>query len=302
MGKINRRKNIVTIEESVDRYLSNCRHRHLAEETIKTYTLHLTKFYMGMPEMSISEVKQQDVVDFITEFEDTHDYGTRSMNNLMRYINVFFKFCKKEHLTEETIVLSYRKQEKKLQFTPTDSQVRLLLKEPDIETCSFNELSCHVIVMLIISTGLRINSIVNIRFSDLHLDKGFINVKITKSKREERVFLPKRMIKTLKNYIECINTGSDYLFTNSKDEVLNSHSASMNVIRFCRDRGVPECNCHSLRRYFACSFLKETGDLNALKVLLHHSDISITQKYVESLNIESYKIESIDHNPLNKFL
>lgn len=304
MAKINRTKKRldVTIEDSVVRYLDYCEHRKLATETIKTYTSHLTKFYMGMPTMNISDLTQEQVIEFLNQFEQEHNYSNRSMNNYMRYLNTFFTWCLKEKLIEKEIKLSYRKLTKKLQSVPTEHEVAKLLKVPDIETCTWNEYSCFVICALIVSTGLRINSICGIKKEDVNLDKGYINILVTKNKIEQRVYINKKMAKIIREYLEVIDSASEYLFCNSKtDEQLHPHVASTNVIRYARSRGV-NASCHSLRRYFSCEFLKQSGNITALSKILFHSDISITMKYVESLNIDDFKQDLKSYNPINKFL
>lgn len=302
MAKLNRNKKLfITIEMACDKYMTYCKSKNLSKETLKAYEVALTRLYTYLPEMPIDELTMENLYYFMDEFRQHHQYGVRSTNNLYRNLNIFFGWCKRQGLIDKELKFDYQKQPKKLQPVPSTSEVRKLLIAPNIEDCNYNEFVGHCMTAIVVSLGLRISSIVALKTEDVDFKNNEIIVKTTKNKREYRMPMTKKLKKIIENYLHYIESDSEYLFTTIKDTPITSHLGSMNIIRYARSRGV-ETSAHALRRYFACEFMKSTGNIMALSRILMHSSVEITELYVANLNIQSFSSELEEHNPLDKLL
>lgn len=73
-----------------------------------------------------------------------------------------------------------------------------------------------------------------------------------------------------------------------KDGFPRSNTVKMNVTRKIADLyGKNTFSCHSFRHFFAVTDYKEHKDIYRLKVLLDHESISTTERYLQSLGIET---------------
>ena len=63
----------------------------------------------------------------------------------------------------------------------TDTELKILLKKPDLKRCNFTEY--WVIINFLMSTGIRLNSFINIKIKDIDFDSEMINIKVTKNRK-----------------------------------------------------------------------------------------------------------------------
>ena len=300
MARVKRNNSyVVTIEEAVDQYISHCKSRNLSPVTLDTYSRHLKWLYLYMDCKSIDSVTVQDLELMMDKFLDDHQYNsTKSINNYKRYINTFFKWCKRNKLTSEDIRLEYSKQDKKLQRIPTDVEVKRLTTKPNLNYATYNDLMGWCVVSVICSTGLRIGAITNIKKKNIDFESNTIKITKAKNRKETIVIINRKLKQVLKEFMASVENDSDYLFENRDGLPYKSNVMSMNIIRYCRSRNI-ECSPHDLRRWFSVTYIKNGGSIFGLKNILHHSDIQTTQLYLQSCNVQTFEDELEKFNPFD---
>ena len=77
---------------------------------------------------------------------------------------------------------------------------------------------------------------------------------------------------------------SDRLFLGSNREPLEGTGIKLMIKRLGKKAGLKGIHVHRLRHTFAISFLRAGGDVFSLQYLLGHSTLSMTQRYLQSLN------------------
>ena len=84
--------------------------------------------------------------------------------------------------------------------TYTDEELKKLLKKPDVRKCIFSTYRSWVIVNFLLSTGIRQNSLVNIKIKDLDFDNAVVYVNTTKNRKPLIIPLNEDIVKILQEY------------------------------------------------------------------------------------------------------
>ena len=110
----------------------------------------------------------------------------------------------------------------------------------------------------------------------------------------------------LKNYLESREHQSSYVFTNPDGSPIHyPHFTERIFYKAIERAGVRKITFHECRKSFASNFMMSSGDLYALKNLLGHQSIDVTQKSYahlhpqfmrEQANIVSFSGEKSSNN------
>ena len=73
----------------------------------------------------------------------------------------------------------------------------------------------------------------------------------------------------------------DPLFKSQKGGFFNANSMVHLIKRIYQDAGLGNASSHSGRRKFATSLIESGADINCVKILMGHSSIQTTQRYIE---------------------
>jgi integrase/recombinase XerC len=136
----------------------------------------------------------------------------------------------------------------------------------------------HLLVHLLVATGIRIGSALAIDVDDVDLDRGELRLRTVKGDREERVFLGSAIRTHLAGYLAGAPE-SGPLFRGPRGERLSKRQAQKRVTVWLEWTGV-ENSVHGLRHAFACRLLRKTGDLFLVSRALRHRSIASTAVYL----------------------
>jgi len=145
-------------------------------------------------------------------------------------------------------------------------------------------------------TGLRVEEMVNLKVSDLHLkeEHSSLTVKKGKGDRPRTVYLPETFKKECLFYLnwkEKALPKSDYLFTNSKGQQLTKRALQKSFKRCLRLAGLEtRYSIHCLRHTYGSFLYKSSNhNLRMVQEQLGHSSIRTTQVYASLMNEEVKK-------------
>jgi len=159
----------------------------------------------------------------------------------------------------------------------------------------------YVFLKLMLDTGLRLHEIINIKLRNIDLDTSSIHIKVTKTDVDRYVCFTESTKELLIKFIVTQKI-KEYLFYDFKTgNKLTTSSVESLVYRLKIKLNIEEnITPHKWRHTFATNFLKRGGDLETLRILLGHSNLKTTQKYLHlSKNdiVDNYK--SIMNNIIN---
>lgn len=139
----------------------------------------------------------------------------------------------------------------------------------------------YVFLKLLLDTGMRMNEIINIQLKDIDFDTSSIHIKISKTDVDRYVCFTDSTKQLLMKYVvtQSINKYVFYDFNTGKK--LTTSSVECLIYRLKKKLCIEEnITPHKWRHTFATGFIKNGGDLETLRLLLGHSNLKTTQKYL----------------------
>jgi site-specific recombinase XerD len=137
----------------------------------------------------------------------------------------------------------------------------------------------HLLVDLILATGVRLGSALAIDVGDIDIVGSQLRLRRVKGDRVERVFLSRDLRDHLIGYLAG-KPGSGPLFRGPRGERLTQRQARRRIKLWMARAGIDDGTPHGLRHTMATRLLRRTGDLFLVKAALLHRSITSTQIYL----------------------
>lgn len=184
----------------------------------------------------------------------------------------------------------------------TDSEIERLLVKPDVRC--YPEYRNWVIINLLLATGARENTLINIKIGDVELEEGYIIFNTTKAHKVVRLGLEKKMRNILAEFISLWRTGGDldeddYLFANEYDEQLTRGGMCTAIRNYNLRRGVQKTSIHLFRHTYAKNWITSGGDIITLAKVLTHSELEMVKRYANLYDLD-VKGAMEEHSTLSK--
>lgn len=288
-----------TFNIGFDEFINSCKIKSLRPATIKTYedSIHYNFYQYFDRNRLISDIDQKVYDEYILflKAKGRKESGINSsLRHLKTVLNYFIdlgymdKIEFKKLATDTEIIETY-----------TESELKLLLRKPNIYKCSFIEYRNYTIINVFLGTGCRVSSLINIKVEDLDFENNLILFTHTKKRIQHVVPLSNSLSIVLLEYIKKLNLEpSDWLFTNAFGEKLSRFSVNYSIDEYCKKRGIIHSGLHKFRHSFAKLWVENGGDILKLSKILQHSRLDMTQHYV---NLFAKDIKDFnDFNPLEK--
>ena len=190
-------------------------------------------------------------------------------------------------------------QAKSLPDLISESQINALLNAPDISTP--HGLRDKALLELIYATGLRVSEAVQLKLTDINLQRGLINT-IGKGNKQRIVPLGAEAVYWIERYLAearpslLKQTRCDELLVSQKRVGITRQLAWLIVKQYAEAAGIRHLSPHGLRHAFATHLVNHGADLRVVQLLLGHADISTTQIYTHVAN-ERLKSIVDQHHP-----
>lgn len=113
-----------------------------------------------------------------------------------------------------------------------------------------------------LATGVRTESLSNVKVADVDLVESMLHVRHSKNKRQQIIPISQGLNRVLMEYLEYRNHQSqdDYLFPNQYGQKLRARAAELGIRKYGKGRGVNKCGLHRFRRTFASHWIMAGGD------------------------------------------
>lgn len=291
----------ITFEEGCNLYLQNCRERNLREDTIRHYRQSYLRFYKHFDrDMPISEMNERKYKEYVLRLREEIENDV-SINSYLRDLIATMRFLMEEGYVKPLKMRSIKVDQWTVE-TYTDKELRILLKKPDLKKCGFMDYQCWVMTNFVFSTGVRQRGLIFIQIKDVDFDNSVLHVRVTKNRKLLIIPISSTMLGILKEYLKHRQHKSkeDYLFCNVYGEQLCKTTSYKMLYNYNKSRGVQTTGVHRYRHTFAKQWILNGGNVVTLSRILGHSNLSITQNYINLLVTDLAKqVEEI--NLLDKF-
>jgi len=136
-------------------------------------------------------------------------------------------------------------------------------------------------LMLCYGAGLRISEAVALKVSDIDSKRMLLRIEQGKGSKDRYVMLSPRLLAVLRRYWRAA-TPREWMFPSWRE---NKHMTQASLSQACRDASIKcglnkRITAHMLRHSFATHLLENGTDTRVIQVLLGHSQIETTARYV----------------------
>ena len=277
-------------QEKFINYLSS--EKRFSVHTITSYSNDINQFFLFLSEeykitSELSEVNFQIVRSWIASLLEK-GVAPRSVNRKISTLKTFFKFLIREGVIQESPMLKVvaPKSKKRLPLFVEEDQIESLLNGVEFDDGFIGERD-KLIIELFYVTGIRLSELINIKISDLNFDNNLVKV-LGKRNKERLIPLSARIVKELQFFIENYKI-DNYLFTNLGGTKVYTKLVYRIVNKYIgKISSINKKSPHILRHTFATHMLNNGADINAIKELLGHANLSATQVYTHN-TIEKLK-------------
>jgi len=243
------------------------------------------KNYCEDNNLSVKEVQYEHLKNFVTELYDL-GLSARSQARIISGIKQYFAYLLLENLisSDPSELLEQPKIGRKLPEVMTIEEIDSLinannLKKPE----GFRN---RAMLEVLYSCGLRVSELVELKFSDLFYDEGFVRV-IGKGNKERLVPLSKSVEYEINQYVEKtrsklkINAGHEnYIFLNRRGSKLTRVMIFLIIKELALKIDLKKkISPHTFRHSFATHLIEGGANLRAIQEMLGHESIITTEIY-----------------------
>ena len=260
--------------------------------------------YCTDKKINLKEVEYTHLKSFVTELYDL-GLSARSQARIISGIKQFFSYLMLENLINQdpSSLLEQPKLGRKLPEVLSIEEVDLLIGAVNLNS---NEGSRNrAMLEVLYSCGLRVSELVNLKFTDLFYDEGFVRV-IGKGNKERLVPLSKSVELEISTYQEKMRSKLDikdghenFIFLNRRGKqltrvmvflIIKDLAAKINLTK--------SISPHTFRHSFATHLIEGGANLRAIQEMLGHESIITTEIYTH-LDQSFLKEAILSYHPRN---
>jgi integrase/recombinase XerC len=253
--------------------------------TLTSYKTDLNQFFLFLnTEFSVSDISEVTFKMIRNWISHLIESGLKSVSvkRKISSIKSYFKFIEISGFSEynPTLKITSPKTSKRLPVFIEKNNIDNLL-DNNFFNNDFEGSRDKLIIELFYFTGIRLSELLNITITDINFNNSSFKV-LGKRSKERLIPLNFELSQNLKNFISQNNL-SKFLFTDKKHKKLNSKKVYRIVNYYIsKVSSLKKRSPHILRHSFATHMLNNGADINAIKELLGHANLSATQIYTHN--------------------
>ena len=234
-----------------------------------------------------SEVKHTHIRSWIVQLMQT-GITPRSINRKLSTLKSYFKFLRKKGILTENPMIKViaPKTGKRLPMFVKESNMELLLDKLDLGE-DFKAIRTKAIIELLYTTGMRRSELINLKISDIDRSSLYIKV-LGKGNKERLIPFGKKLLTVLDIYLKSReqefpdNTTPEIFITDKGMKLYPKFVYNIVKQNLSQVTTIAQRSPHVLRHSFATHLSNNGADLNAIKELLGHANLSATQVYTHN--------------------
>ncbi len=279
----------------------------LSENSILAYQSDVEKlrdYFQDKIESPVN-VKKEDINEFIAGLYDFH-LSPRSQARIISGVRQFFDYLllENEIKVDPTEQISQPKTGRKLPVFLSIDEIDRLITAIDLSKPEGHR--NKAILETLYSCGLRVSELVNLKFSDIFFEEGFMRI-IGKGNKERLVPISDRVEKEIELYANGVRAHlnikkgqEDFVFLNRRGSKLTREMIFTIVKNLAIEAGIKKTiSPHTFRHSFATHLLEGGANLRAIQDMLGHESISTTEIYTH-LDQRFLREAIISYHPRNK--
>ena len=270
----------------IDEFLNYIKsEKRYSKYTLTSYQTDLLQFFSFL--LDSFSIENPDKVNFkiirswISRLVESGLKNT-SVNRKISSLKSYFRFLEVSGYSSEnpTLKIISPKISKKLPVFVEKSNINDLLDKEYFKDdfCGHRD---RLIIEVFYFTGIRLMELLNIHVTDIDFTNSLVKV-LGKRNKERLIPLSNNTLRDLKLFIKTYKL-NNYLFTNIDGEKLYAKKVYRIVNKYISMvSSIKKKSPHVLRHSFATHMLNNGADINAIKELLGHANLSATQVYTHN--------------------
>jgi integrase/recombinase XerD len=227
------------------------------------------------------EITKSDLLAFVVHLRER---GVKpvSCNTWLRAMNAFCRWLHEQGAAPTLVTLRPHRLEKRIIRTHDEAALRVVL---GYRPKTFEHWRVHAPILTILDTGCRITELLTASITDFDLDNLLLTV-YGKGRKERRVPMSFDLRKILFRFgqvKERAEVRSPLMFPSRDGGRWHQRNALRSHYCLTKRLGLPRSGFHRLRHTFATQYLRNGGEVVRLSIILGHSDVSTTMKYLHLL-------------------
>jgi site-specific recombinase XerD len=286
-------KNGITLSQAIEGYFIAARARRLSENTLVSYNYHFQKFEAFLAEdPPVAAITPVDIREFLNSLDGL---SPKSVLNHHIALSAFWTWAVDESVVDRHVVREVRppRPDRREIMPYTESDVKAMLQacdrtrgyaRPGAARCDNlrpTALRDRAIITLLVDTGIRATELCELRIYHADLRNHRITV-MGKGRKERMIPISARTAQLLWRY--GVERDEDRkaapLFVNRYGRPLERNTLRRLLQRIGDRAGVHGTNCHRGQHMFAIQFLRNGGNVYALRRMLGHSTLETAKRYL----------------------
>lgn len=293
-------------------YMRASKKTYTTINTYINYVLHFIKFINGdnIPNDFYKNIEVSDVERYLISLETREVNGqlirTGSDIQCTRWsgINAFFDFLVKRNYIKTNPIAKTTRPKNTTEHTVTyltKAEIKKVMNEINKNHSQTMALRDKTIVALALSTGMRVGAITNLNVSDINFEEHIINV-IEKGNKIRQISIGDNTVELLQDWINVRNkifnnVDTNALFISQKKCRITSKAVGDMIQKYTTNAKINKhITPHKCRSSAATNLAASGVSIQAIAKQLGHSNISITQRYVDVLKEEKEKTTKVLDN------
>ena len=273
--------------------------KRFSAHTLVAYSKDLNQFQHHITEnleiASITEVDHHDIRSWIVSILEDDKLQPTSVNRKISCLRSFYKYLMRNEIVVKNPMskITSLKTKKKLPLFLEQSQMENLLDKMEFGD-DFSGVRDKLIIELLYCTGMRRAELIGLKAIDVNGSKQELRV-LGKRNKERIIPLSPQTISLISEYQQVVSShfsetiSSKHLLLDDNGKVMSDGFVYRKVNKYLRlVTTIGKKSPHVLRHTFATHMLNNGADLNAIKELLGHANLSATQVYTHN-TIEKLK-------------
>lgn len=283
----------IEIEDGFDKFLLMTCHTK-AEATHHCYKSHANTVIKDLASLNIkyfNEIDDKVIFQLVDLLRGRGCKNSTINKNIELLIRCYKHLQKLGYLPEQQFQYQHLKESLPDIVVINEVQLKRIINHTNT-LCDRSKL----MILLMICTGMRRAEIARIRIDNINLKTNRIYLIDTKCGCGRTVYYDP----SLKDLIsKVMSENKTFLFEDKFGNHISYNAISMVVKRVANALDIPKLSPHKFRHTYATMLLKNGANIGVVRLLMGHSSLSVTHRYLDFTSDELDKINT-ECNPLAK--
>ena len=254
----------------------------LSKNTIESYSNDINDFLSWLNKRNIQDYKEisELVVNEYVAYLFNNALKSSTVNRKISSLKSFYLFLIKKKIISSSPLseIITPKKEHYLPSSMSEDEVERLLRSPNIELDIENR--DKAMIEMLYATGMRISELINLKITDIDLERSVLKV-LGKGSKERLIPFGEKALDSLNSYLEKRKKSlAKEVFISNRGKKMTRTGFWQRIKIYLSREGLKDSiSPHTLRHAFATHLLNRGADLRSVQLLLGHSDLSTTQIY-----------------------